>query len=497
MAHLSAERPVLPLSSDTLASSVLSPDPAEPHQEEQQRCLSVHHALQAAGIFPPHETPSWRLSPVPFPLTASEASFFQNLGPRLWSFTRALNRLYSDSLKGAQPAWVHHYLDQGKPEALLDYARMKRFRDALPCVIRPDIIMTETGMAITELDSIPGGIGLTGSLSHAYGALGETLIGGSNGMIDGFAGLLRAQHGGHTGCVAIVVSDEAEAYRAEMTWVASLLRAGGLDTRCVHPRDLRFTEDTLFTATPSGEQPVSCVYRFFELFDLKNIPKAELLMYSAKKGRVRVTPPYKPWMEEKLSFALLHHPLLEDFWADALGADDFQSLLQLMPRTWVVDPRPVPPSAIIPNLTLEGRAVSDWHQLAPARQKQRQFVLKPSGFSELAWGGRGVIVGHDRPQAGWAAALERATGSFATTPYVLQEFHKGRQYAMTWLDTHTGHMVPMAGRARLSPYYFISEDDVTLGGILATVCPMDKKVIHGMSDAILAPCALSGTPLTR
>ena len=32
--------------------------------------------------------------------------------------------------------------------------------------------------------------------------------------------------------------------------------------------------------------------------------------------------------------------------------------------------------------------------------------------------------------------------------------------------------------------------EAKLGGVLATICPADKKIIHGMSDAILAPCAL-------
>ena len=27
------------------------------------------------------------------------------------------------------------------------------------------------------------------------------------------------------------------------------------------------------------------------------------------------------------------------------------------------------------------------------------------------------------------------------------------------------------------------------GGVLATICPPDKKIIHGMRDAILAPCS--------
>ena len=48
---------------------------------------------------------------------------------------------------------------------------MKRFRDQLPAVIRPDIIPTQDGMVITELDSVPGGIGMTACLSALYAVL--------------------------------------------------------------------------------------------------------------------------------------------------------------------------------------------------------------------------------------------------------------------------------------------------------------------------------------
>ena len=47
----------------------------------------------------------------------------------------------------------------------------------------------------------------------------------------------------------------------------------------------------------------------------------------------------------------------------------------------------------------------------------------------------------------------------------------------------------MDGRVRLCPYYFVIGDETRLGGILATVAPADKRLIHGMSDAIMAPCA--------
>ncbi|MGH9893122.1 MAG: hypothetical protein ACREA0_14260, partial [bacterium] len=110
----------------------------------------------AVGEGPP--TTKWRIAPSPFLLSSDDLTFFRSLGNHLLAFYRALNRLYQDSARGAQPSWVAAYLDQGKPESLITFSRMKRFRDLLPGVIRPDVIPTEDGMVITELDSVPGGL---------------------------------------------------------------------------------------------------------------------------------------------------------------------------------------------------------------------------------------------------------------------------------------------------------------------------------------------------
>jgi hypothetical protein len=49
----------------------------------------------------------------------------------------------------------------------------------------------------------------------------------------------------------------------------------------------------------------------------------------------------------------------------------------------------------------------------------------------------------------------------------------------------------MKGRVRLCPYYFPGEGRVKCAGALATICPQDKKLLHGMSDAILVPTAVA------
>src|SRR5712671_2450646 len=174
---------------------------------------AIRDALPSEGLFGEKD---FLLSPDPFSIEENFAQELEQLGHRLYVFQRACNELYQRSVKGKQPAWIAQYLDAGKPAELIEFSRQKQFRDDLPLVIRPDLILTDAGFTIAEIDSVPGGIGLTGWLNQTYAALGSDVIGGAEGMLDGFRSLLP--EGGD-----IVISEEASTYRPEMNWVAAQL----------------------------------------------------------------------------------------------------------------------------------------------------------------------------------------------------------------------------------------------------------------------------------
>lgn len=444
-------------------------------------------ALQREGLYSRvggDGLPSWRVSAAPFWLSLSEADFLQRLGPMLVSFYRSLNRLYFHSLKHPGLAWVAGYLDQGKPQSLVEYGRMRRFRDQLPGIIRPDLFITDSGWVASELDAVPGGFGLTAAFQRLYGEHAP-LVGGCDGIVEGVSRVL-----GTATSAAIVVSDESADYRPEMQYVARTLAAQGRQASAVGPSQIVFDESGLALRRPDGRARIDVFYRFFELFDLKNIPKSELMLYAVKKETVRMTPPAKAFLEEKSAMALLHHPALSRWWRDDLGSHTMDQLSRLFPRTWILDPSPVPPHAVIAGFELDGLPIRDWLDLAEATQRERRLVLKPSGFCDTAWGSRGVVVGHDLAASAWRRALEAALTAFPATPHLVQEFHTPRRDQVVYLDEPTGDARSMTGRTRLSPYYFVSGDDLTLGGVLATTCSLEKKVIHGMRDAVLAPCAV-------
>ena len=125
----------------------------------------IREQIPANGLFAGLE---WRISPEPFSLGANLAKEIESLGRVLLQFYRAVNLLYRKSAEGKQPEWVARWLDLGKPAELIALQRSPAFKNDVPRVIRPDILLTETGISITELDSVPGGIGLTAWLEKTY-----------------------------------------------------------------------------------------------------------------------------------------------------------------------------------------------------------------------------------------------------------------------------------------------------------------------------------------
>lgn len=229
---------------------------------EAERASYVRDQLPSGGLF---AGMTWRIAPASFPISPSLFAELELLGPRLLAFYRACNTLYRHSVAGKQPGWVAGYLDAGKPRELIELSRSERFKGALPRVIRPDVILNDDSFFVSELDSVPGGIGVTGWLGKTYGELGEEIVGGAHGMMEGFAGIL-----GERGVV--VVSEESVTYRPEMEWLGTQCGFRVMRPEEMNGRDARST----------------MVYRFFELFDLANVPNGWQMIEG------NVTPPPKP-----------------------------------------------------------------------------------------------------------------------------------------------------------------------------------------------------------
>jgi hypothetical protein len=416
---------------------------------DSSRIDELRRRMPGKGLFAEKD---WLASPTAFPLTEDQIDYLEKLGPRLLAFQKASNLFYRQSRLGKMPSYIHQWLDAGKPHDLLEIANDRELKNDLSAVIRPDLLITEKGFALSEMDSVPGGIGLTAWLNQSYAALGENVIGGAEDMREAALRLLPEGD--------VVIAEEALAYRPEMEWL--------------------FGEDRVKAAEGYSFSDRS-VYRFFEAFDW---PGLASIRESYRPG-MALTPPLKPFLEEKLWMALFWLKPLREAWRRELGDRYDRDFQQLIPYSWGVNPEPLPPTAVLPHLNAHS-----WEEVAAFSQKERDLILKISGYSPLAWGSRGVTLGSDVSTLEWTEKLQYALNSFGQSPYLMQRYEKPALVRHSFWDEKAGETREMQGRVRLCPYYFVEEGEARLKGVLATICPADKKLIHGMKDAIIVPCRL-------
>lgn len=448
------------------------------------------------------EDKTWRISPEAWPLTDREVDEIEKIGQACLEFYRASELLYTRSHEGKnllrnaglKAPWVADYLDRGKPDWLVEHARSKAVRRTQPMIIRPDLLATEDGFALTEVDSVPGGIGLTAFLNDLYKGQ-EGIVGAGDKMITAFHDAMASlRPDKDSPMIAIVVSDEASTYRPEMDWLAQRLQERGKRVYCLHPGDLFPVGDTLCADIDGDPEEIDVLYRFWELFDLENIPVARHIFEMLANGSpLAVTPPMRHFQEEKLNLVLFHHPRLHDFWRENLSKPSWKLLNRIIPPGWIMDPVDLPPNAVLDAPYVGGRPIYKWEQLGEASQKERNLIMKLSGFHENAWGARSVLYGSDASREEWTDGITEAIEGASSNLYLLQEYRKPARLKHPVFSPE-GERFNMNGRLRLCPYYFVKGDSVEVGGVLATFCPADKKIIHGMRDAALLPVRLDGRP---
>jgi len=458
------------------------------------------------------EDKTWELSPAAWPLTPAQVTELEAIGTACLEFHTALETLYLRSAAGKNllrnkpllAPWVADYLDRGKPAGLVAHARDPKNRGAFPTVLRPDLLLTDDGFALTELDSVPGGIGLTAFLNKLYG--GDTdpaVLGHGGAMVENFhASLAALRPAVRNPLIAILVSDEAATYRPEMQWLAEQLQRAGKRVFCLRPEDVFPLGSELFFDVEGTPEKIDVIYRFFELFDWANVKVGREILEAWANGTVAIAPPMRPFQEEKLALALFHHHRLAEFWAETLSGRSLKLLRALIPQSWIMDPVPLPPGAALDGPRIGGRMLNDWRDLAAASQKERDLIIKISGFHETAWGSRSVVLGSDCSREEWQQGIDQALQLAPTNLHILQEYRKPKkvehplyeppQDGLAGVSSALGQAkvdaLAKPGRLRLCPYYFVVGGQARLSGVLATFCPPDKKIIHGMVDAALLPC---------
>ena len=313
-------------------------------------------------------------------------------------------------------------------------------------------MLTETGFTIAELDNVPGGIGLTHWLNHDLRAVRHTIsLGGA--QRDARRLPRDARRRGD-----IVVSEEAATYRPEMQYLARL--SGGA---------LRVHDADDFTFAVRRHSARLSLFR--KLRPRRTSRPRRRSWMPPPRARVRVTPPFKPFLEEKLWFALFWLRPLREFWRRELGERHFLELQKHIPYTWILDPTPLPQHAVIPGLEIH-----DWRELASFSAKAARSHFENQRLLRTR-------LGQPQRHARLRRAAQRMAGRAAAGASRTSRITRTSCSAFTKAGSSSSRssIRPpaisrlMRGRVRLCPYYFVVGGKTRLRGALGNDRPRTKS----------------------
>ena len=149
----------------------------------------------------------FRVSPTPFILTPDQKKEVKNIGIDIVAYFKMINELYTTNNE------VREILDKGKPDLFLIQKPLKYL------FIRPDIIITDEGFRICEIETSPFGLALAEVLNKAYSQEGfETMV-----TEDTLSKLVQA----HTPSDGrIIFSGKTESFKGQMTFLAEQVFSG-------------------------------------------------------------------------------------------------------------------------------------------------------------------------------------------------------------------------------------------------------------------------------
>ncbi len=126
-------------------------------------------------------------------------------------------------------------------------------------------------------------------------------------------------------------------------------------------------------------------------------------------------PPMLPIAEASVNSplwpALMHLRPLREFWERELRRSAVESLLEILPNAWLLDPTPLPPGTVIPKLEL-----ASWSDLSTLRETQRHFVIASVSREDSP-----MALDNSMPEAQWQQMLEAALHSATSNPKILLE----------------------------------------------------------------------------
>ncbi len=395
---------------------------------------------------------NFRVSPTPFKLTKKEKEKIEDIGKAICDYMDCCIELYKTNES------AHELLDNGKPESL------KNVQDIRYLFLRPDLILTDSGFCVCEIETSPFGLGLAEVLNNTYGNQGYDTIIPQNELKNYLQSKVK-----DSGTIAY--SDKVKAFKGQLDFIAENIFSGNGKT---------WVAKQIGTSTIDNKE----IYRAFylnEQFTDKNV--AELI----SKSHI-YTPTSTPQFEEKALLSFIWDKRYTQFIQSKLGNSTYNLLREIIPKTWIVGQEQYIDGGL-PNGKQNSLGLAD------LSKSSRKYVLKQSGFSTSSSWGEGVKFLHKLGKNKVSEILTTAMEDKKHL-YIIQEFNQGKNVPMSFIDDE-GIFQTINAKIRITPYYaYIGKNKGKLIAAKVTGCE-NTEYIHASTASINTAISYENSEIER
>lgn len=409
----------------------------------------------------PQQNVSWLIGQYPYKLSLSSENLesFHNLGNLCAKYHDFLDDLFGSS-KAFQSVCNHY-----RNDAFIENYFLSKHKNWRHVIYRPDLVLSDDlNFKIAEIDGLPGQLGIHSFLLKAY--LLEKL---ANEMLLAFKYLLsHLRLSSHIDFVidAIALEDE---YVAEYKFLARSLKEFGIQF-----------EIFLFDQYKGPKHPRTFVYRFFDMVHNDQVKINQTLNEILNSGSY-LYPPFKHYLEEKLSMGYLHNERTEDIAHKYFTVNELTTLRNHLPKVHYLDKtlKVIDP----PLLGEEGSVIQTFEALVN-QTPHVPYVLKTSGFSDRASKSKGTILLEGLSTEKLSYLFNEYIYRF-NEHFIIQEKISPLTLSIPAFELG-GVPTIVKGSSRLTPFYFMKN-----GGQF-TCCSADLVVrmaddVHFAPDASVVP----------
>jgi len=428
------------------------------HINEMGRGVNLYDPETIATFPPGHHLP-FRISPNPFSLPEELKSNIVRYGHAFAAFYKATRDVLKELPKDHR--W-HEYLNHSKPDFILKASEESPYDHTF---VRPDLIMTESGILTAEIETSPFGVALSHFMDSAYRSAGQVTLKKPKMMERVFLETIY-RGGSTTQNVVFIVTDHTKKYQGQFEYLAYQMGKYGFQAEVMHIDDMLILGDT-GQCICQGRN-IDIAFRGFCLYEATEDERLKALI---ETPTTRICPPPKPQMEEKALMGMIYDEELQGNLRARLG-EHFDTLQKIIPPTFVIDGDGPPEN--FPH------DISRWEELATLPKSQRKYVIKISGYDETALWAKGLHFLHRMNQQQVRDLLTQVAQSPQT--YIIQKFEKPVTVKQEYVDPETKTLKEMDGRVRITPYFYTG--DGSLVTAKATVCPPDSDKVHTRRDSV-------------